>query len=172
MPPARSHRRAILAQALAAAAMASACGGCTGPSTSVVFANDYLPTAPASPVVYTALWQAITLAAPLVPGASSEPALTVAASANTAYAVLAPGWSPSSKAAPTSLVALQSRSGYAVDLDGALTVPIDDAAFAGDCGSGSPLTQAEADVITGLVFPQTFAGFTYDAATCRLTADP
>jgi len=52
--------------------------------------------------------------APVAPGESSAPQSTVAASDNTAYVVLAPGWDPASSAEPSCLVVLQSRQGYGV----------------------------------------------------------
>jgi hypothetical protein len=46
---------------------------------------------------------------------------------------------------------------------------VDDTDFAGNCATGSALTQSQADVITQLVFPSIFQGLQYDAATCRTT---
>jgi hypothetical protein len=97
----------------------------------------------------------------------------VAASANTAYVVLAPGWDPTSDPTsttqPTSFIVLQSRDGFAVNLGDTLHIPVDDTTFAGNCTAGSVLTQAQADFITQLVFPSTFRSFHYDAATCTTT---
>jgi hypothetical protein len=99
----------------------------------------------------------------------------VAASDNTAYVVLAPGWDAAADggaAVPASLVVLESRGGFAVHLDETLHIPVDDTTFAGDCAAGSTLAQAEADVVTALVFPDVFAGLAYDAATCTTTRTP
>jgi hypothetical protein len=101
----------------------------------------------------------------------------VPASDNTAWVVLAPGWDPSSSSPPKSFVVLQSLSGFAVHLNDTLHIPVDDADFAGNCVSGSTLTQSQADFITQLVFvkdpvtggPGIFQGLQYDAATCTTT---
>jgi hypothetical protein len=91
---------------------------------------------------------------------------TVPASANTAYVILAPGWDPKSPTPPTSLVGMQSRNGFGVELGDTLQIPVDDATFIGNCASGSSLSQAQADFITQFVFPSDFATLRYDAATC------
>jgi hypothetical protein len=65
---------------------------------------------------------------------------------------------------------MQSRSGFAVHLNDTLHIPVDDADFAGNCATGSALTQSQADFITQLVFPGTFQGLQYDAATCTTTS--
>ncbi len=51
-----------------------------------------------------------------------------------------------------------------------LLIPIAPSSIEGDCDSGAPLTQDQADFITQRIFPAEFAGVTYDAATC--TASP
>ncbi len=155
--------------ALAAACCALVGAGCDTPSTSVVLDNDYPAYGVATLVVVQAAWENATFTDPLLPGQSSAPQATVAASENTAYVVVAPGWDPSSGAAPAALVVLQSRSGFALHWDQTLHIPVDDAHFTGNCAAGSPLTQAQADVVTGYVFPGLFASYTYDAATCTAT---
>jgi hypothetical protein len=163
---AHNSRASLVPFAVAFAALAL---GCTIPQTNVVLDNDY-PAAQAAPLVaYAAIWQAVIFPSPVAPGSSSAPQSTVPASANTAYVVLAPGWDPTSPTKPTSFVVLQSRSGFAVDLGDTLHIPVDDTTFAGNCAAGSLLTQAQADFITQYVFPSTFAGFHYDAATCTTT---
>ena len=148
------------------ALLGSGCGD--APVNQVVFANDYAPS-PAAAIVYRASWQTAVLGAPLAPGASSAPIDTIASSDNPVYVVLAPGWDPASPSSPASLVVLQSRAGYALHLDNTLRIPIDDATFAGNCAAGSVLTQAQADFVTGLVFPEDFASRRYDAAHCTTT---
>jgi len=143
--------------------------GCDPPDTSVVVDNDYPASAPTALVVYQAYWQAVAFTTPVPPGSSSEAQGTVPASANTAYAVLAPGWQPSDSTPPTSLVVLQSQMGFPARLDATLHIPVDDTTFAGNCAAGSFLTQAQADFITQLVFPDVFAGKSYDPATCAVT---
>lgn len=158
-----------------AASVAATCIACGDtPHTYVALDNAY----PASSklVVYEALWQAVPFgeattppSSPIPPGTSSGPQTTVSASDNTAYVVLAPGWDPASGNAPTSLVVMQSKTGFSVHLNDTLHIPVDDAHFAGNCAAGSRLAQKDADVITQLVFPNTFASFHYDAATCTAT---
>ena len=153
--------------------MAIACAlpamGCDTPETDVVLDNDYPMSPTDACVVYRGAWQAQSFDDPIVPGSSSAPQSTVAASENTAYVVLAPGWDPASTAAPTSFVVMQSRQGFGVHLNNTLHIPVDDAAFAGNCAAGSFLSQAQADFITQLVFPSVFASLHYDAATCTTT---
>lgn len=159
-------------RALACGLASLSVAGCDTPSTHIVFDNRYSQEAAVPLVVYDALWVASSLPAPLLPGASSGPLGTVPASANTVYAVLAPGWDPASGSLPASLVASQSRSGFAVELDGTTHVPIDDTTFAGNCAAGSPLTQEQADFLTQRVFANHFAGLAYDAATCTTSSVP
>ncbi len=146
--------------------------GCDMPDTSVVLANGYPASAPTPLVVYDAFWQAVELAAPLAPGASSPPQFTVAASPNTAYALLAPGWDPTSATPPASYVLLESRDGFAVGFDDALVIPIDDAHFAGNCATGSQLAQHDADFLATRVFARELGARSYDAATCTLAGAP
>jgi hypothetical protein len=152
----------------AAIAVALATSGCAEPATRVVFTNAY-PAAPvttAPVIVYRGSWQAVALSDPLTPGASSDPQDTVAASPNTAYALLAPGWNPASGSTPEALVAVRSRAGFAVHLGTTVDIPVSDADFDGDCAAGSHLPREEADFITQRVFADDFAGRRYDPATC------
>jgi hypothetical protein len=152
---------------LGAPLLAAACGDT--PATSVVLDNAYAPSSGA--VVYTACWQAVCFPGPVSPGSSSSPpSPTVPASPNTAYAVLAPGWDPSTGGTPTSFVVLESKTGFDVHLDNTLHIPVDDASFAGNCATGSHLAQDQADFITQRIFPGVFASLHYDAATCTTAA--
>jgi hypothetical protein len=146
--------------------------GCDTPQTNVVVDNRYPPSQANALVVYHAFWQAVSFTSPIPPGSSSDPQSAVAASANTAYVILAPGWNPAAdggSATPTSFVVLQSRDGFGVHLDTTLHIPVDDSAFAGNCAAGSFLTQEQADFITQRVFQGDFAGLRYDASTCATT---
>ena len=111
----------------------------------------------------------MTFQNPVVPGSSSDPQSTVAASENTAYVVLAPGWDPASSTPPTSFVVMQSRQGFAVQLNNTLHIPVDDTTFIGNCMADSFLSQDQADFITRFVFPRDFASLHYDAARCKTT---
>jgi hypothetical protein len=150
-------------------AVASLALGCDAPHTSVVLENDYPLLRTNALVVYHAAWQAVSFPSPVPPGSSSDPQPTVPASDNTAYVVLAPGWDPTSSTPPSAFVVLQSRNGFAVDLDDTLHIPIDDKTFAGHCEAGSFLPQEQADFITRFVFPGDFASVRYDARTCTTT---
>jgi hypothetical protein len=154
---------------LGSALLASGCWNVDTPHTDVDLRNDYPASGAAALVVYEASWQAVSFQTPLPPGLSSGPQTTVPASDNTAYAVLAPGWDPSSTSPPTAFVVLQSRGGFAVAVDQTLHISVSDATFAGNCATGNALAQSQADFITQLVFPSTFAGVRYDAATCTTT---
>jgi hypothetical protein len=151
-----------------AIASALAATGCDTPQTDVVFDNHY-PASPTAMVVYRAQWQAVTDDVAIPPGESSDALSTIAASENTAYVILAPGWDPASRTAPSSIIVLQSRQDFAVHLNNTLHIPIDDATFAGNCATGRSLSQIQADFITQFVFPGDFASIRYDAATCSTT---
>jgi len=140
---------------------ASACAGVldSAPLTRAILDNRY----GAGLTVHRGYWQAVSFADPVAPGASSDLQDTVPASPNKAYVLLTTG--PSS-----ALVVLQSRIDFGVALDQIVHIPVDDSTFAGNCAAGSPLTQAEADFITKLVFPQDFADLHYDAATCTTSS--
>src|ERR1700722_8698155 len=176
-PPASARSGSLLSPARSSGLIAIACVlgavGCDTPDTEVVVDNRYPVARMDALVVYRVKWQAAweagILRDPIVPGSSSEPQETIAASENTAYVLLAPGWDPASAAPPTSLIVLQSREGFGVHLDNTLHIPVDDAAFIGNCAARSFLTQTQADVITKLVFPDVFASLHYDAATCTTT---
>jgi hypothetical protein len=163
------------ASKLAIALLLSAAGAASGcdapPTATVTLANEY-PVSKNPLVVYDAYWQAVSFrGAAIFPGSSSAAQNTLSCSANTAYVVVAPGWDPTSGAPPASLLVLQSRGdGFGVDLGDALTIPVDDTTFQGNCAAGSPLTQAQADFITQRVFPGDFTNLHYDATTCVTTA--
>jgi hypothetical protein len=156
---------------LAFASALAACG-CETPQATVAIENAY-PSTGASPlIIYSAFWQAVAFQTPVVPGGSSGPQNTVPATANTAYVLLAPGWDPTNSTPPTAFIVLQSESGFAAQLDEALDIRVDDSTFIGNCGAGSYLTREQADFITQRVFQSTFAGLTYDPATCTTTGGP
>jgi hypothetical protein len=160
-----------------ALSFASVALGCDQrPETKVVLENRYPASAATPLVVYGAFWQAVPFPQPLPPGSTSDPQDTgaLAASANTAYVILSPGWDPTSADLPTSFVVMQSRTGFDVHLNDTLQIAVDDTTFAGNCAAGSFLSQDQADFITQRVFTQTlfpdaFPPFGYDAATCTTT---
>jgi hypothetical protein len=140
--------------------------GCDSPNTNVVLDNRYPPSTTDALVVYHAFWQAVSFTTPIRPGASSDPQNTVAASANTAYVLLAPGWDPTQSTSPPSLIVLSSQTGFDVHVNQTLRIPVDDSTFVGNCAAGRFLPQDQADFITQRVFASDFAGRSYDAATC------
>jgi hypothetical protein len=162
------HSRRFVKALAAGTIAASMCFGCGDTPHTYVALDDAYP-ASSELVVYEGFWQAVAFSNPIPPGGSSGLQNTVAASDNTAYVILAPGWDPTSNAGPTSLIVMQSRSGFAVHWNDTLHIPVDDTHFDGNCAAGSRLTQQQADFITQLVFPGTFASFRYDAATCTTT---
>jgi hypothetical protein len=116
-------------------------------------------------VVYRAWYSVTYFGDPIAAGEASPPQLVVTTS-DTAYALLAPGWDPQSGAAPTALIAVQSKQKVFVGRGDTVTIHVSDDTFEGNCAAGSALTQDEADVITQRVFPAEFGGGTYDAKTC------
>lgn len=154
-------------------ALCALCAGCDTPQTNVILHDDYPPAPADELVVYRAFWQAVSFTDPVVPGAQSVPRDSVPASANTAYALLAPGWEPTDDAAarPGSLVVLESRHGFALHVGETLHIRVDDANFAGNCAFGSFLEQERADFVTQRVFAEAFAGLQYDAASCTTTVE-
>jgi hypothetical protein len=145
-----------------------AAAGCDTPETDVVFVNSY--PAPADGAIYDAFWLNVRLPAPLAVGDAAAPLAVPQTSGTIAYALLAPGYDPSSPSPPTRLLALESVTPYPVGLGDTLTLAIDDTAFIGDCAAGAPLDQADANFITQRVFASEFANLAYDAATCTTTA--
>jgi hypothetical protein len=168
--PAPGERARASVALVALAALGAGCD--QAPHTAVVLDDAYPASASSPLVVYRAYWQAVAFPVPIAPGSSSDPQPTVPASDNLAYVLVAPGWDPDASATPSSLVVLQSRSGFGVHFNDTLHIPVSDATFAGDCASGSPLTQDQADFITQRIFPCDFAALRYDAASCTTTPIP
>jgi len=168
----RRATTSILARVVTVLSLVAFAAGCDqGPHTTVVLDNNYPPSQTRPLVVYRAYWQAVPFQQPVGPGASSDAQSTVPASANTAYVLLAPGWDADGSAPPTSFVVMESRSGFGVHLNDTLHIAVDDTTFLGNCAAGSVLPQAEADFIlqrifTQTVFPDAFAPFRYEVATC------
>jgi hypothetical protein len=153
-------------------ALSGAVGCDLDTQTNVVLENDYPASSSLPLVVYRAKWQAVKFTVPVAPGSVSDTQPTVSASPNIAYVILAPGWDPASAQPPRSLVVMQSRAGFSVHEGDTLHIGVDDTTFEGNCASGSPLSQAQADFITQLVFPGNFVSLRYDAASCTTTTLP
>jgi hypothetical protein len=114
-------------------------------------------------VVYRAWWVVSPFADP-VPAGMSSAVERVIPGDDYAYALLAPGWDPSSSP-PATLVAVRSKTKLSVARGDTLHIKVSDATFDGDCAAGSTLPPADADFITTHIFPGDFAG-AYDPATC------
>jgi hypothetical protein len=168
-----ARARSLLLFALATPAAALI--GCdTADPTRAVVENGYPPPPDGAESQQTAVvkaWWSVTLFAdPVAAGASSAEERVVPASDH-AYALLAPGWSPLSPVAPSTLVVVRTREKVDVGRGGTARITISPATTVGDCDAGSTLTQEEADFITQRIFPGDFAGQVYDASRCVTTSD-
>lgn len=145
--------------------------GCeTETATTVVVDNDY-PAVPdggdtsTETTVFKVWWVTSLLPDPVAPGNEGQPQRTVPNS-DFAYAVLAPGWDPSSQVPPTRLIPAKSSIKLSVARGDMLHVHVSNGTFAGNCAAGQALSQDDADFITQRIFPGEFAGETYDAKSC------
>jgi hypothetical protein len=148
--------------------------GCETPdATQAVLDNDYPAPAAGSAaqqtVVLEAWWQVALFAEPVAAGTESAPVRAIQGT-DEAYAVLAPGWDPSSSTPPATRIPVRVRDALTAQRGSTLHIHVSPDAVVGDCSTGAPLAQDDADFITQRVFPGDFASVTYDAATC--TAAP
>ena len=152
------------------AAALAACD--TEDATQAIVDNAYPAPADADATtqiaVYRAWWAPTYFPDAVGAGTSSTQYRTVPGT-GTAYAVLAPGWDPSSATPPTQLVVVESKVPLSIDRGDTLHIAVSDATFAGNCAANQPLSQTDADFITQSIFPGEFANLTYDAATCTTT---
>jgi hypothetical protein len=145
--------------------------GCdTEDPTRVVVDNDYPPVAdggnPSTEMtVFRVWWVSTLLPEPVAPGSEGQ-AQRAVPNSDFAYALLAPGWDPSSGSGPDQLLAAKSVAPLGAARGDTLHVHVSDVAFAGNCAAGKPLSQEDADFITQRIFPGEFAGISYDAARC------
>jgi len=154
-------------------ALLGAIGCDTETATTVAVDNDYPVVAdggdPTTEVVVFKVWWATSLLPDHVaPSAEGQPERTVP-STDFAYAVLAPGWDPSSPTPPTYLIPARSTAKLSVARGDVLHVRVSDDTFVGHCAAGKALSQDDADFITRSIFPGDFAGVTYDAKSCTAT---
>lgn len=147
--------------------------GCETPdATQAVFVNRYPAGevgAPNTVVLSAGWWSVAELDAAVLPGAESDP-VRIVKGTDYAYALLAIGWDPESGALPTRVIPVRSRAQLSAARGDTLRIEISDATTLGNCASGEPLSQADADFITQRIFPGPFSGLTYDAATCTTSA--
>jgi hypothetical protein len=162
-----------IAAILAGFAIASL-AGCDDTETTAVIDNAYPTLAdggndpPNSIAVYRGWWLVTVFADPIAAGTSSDPHRVVNG-LDSAYLVLAPGWDPASGTTPQKLIPAKTKTAIGVSKGDVLHITANDENLIGNCAAKQPLTQADADFITQNIFPEEFAGFTYDAATCTLT---
>jgi len=131
------------------AALAFACD--TEDPTMVAVNNDY----PTDLVVAKAWWASSYFPDAVAPASEGEHLRTVP-STDFAYVVVAAG---------SKLIAMKSLAPLHVKRGDVLHIHVSDATFTGNCFTGHPLSQDDADFITSRIFPGEFDGI-YDAATC------
>jgi hypothetical protein len=147
--------------------------GCeTEDATMVVVDNDY-PAVDGGDsakeiTVYKVWWVTSLMPDPVAPGSEGQPARTVP-NDDFAYAVLAPGWDPSSSDAPTTFIPAKSAAKLSAARGDTLHVRVSDDTFVGNCLAGKPLSQDDAAFITQRIFPVEFARVDFDAKTCTAT---
>ena len=160
---------AILAAAcLLCGPLIAACN--TSDPTSAVLANDYLAASDAgstdSMAVYKGWWAVAQFTDPVAAGQVSD-AVRVVPGSDYGYALLAPGWDSSGDTPPTTLIPLRSAQKLTVARGDTLNFVVSDDATLGNCLTGKPLTQEDADFITQRIFPGEFSNARYDAAVCK-----
>ena len=132
------------------------------PSASVAGAKD-------SMTVYKGWWSVALFAAPVLAGQTSDPERAVPGT-DYGYALLAPGWDPSSGTPPTRLIPVRSAQRLSVGRGDTLNFLVSDSQTLGNCAGGHALSQDDADFITQRIFPGEFANVNYDATTCTAVA--
>jgi hypothetical protein len=119
--------------------------------------------------VFKVWWSTSLLPDPVAPGKEGQTERTVA-NRNFAYAILAPGWDPSSSSPPARFLPLKSGGPLNVGRGDTLHVHVSDSTFVGDCAANKTLSQDDADFITQRIFPAEFTGKTYDAKSCTISS--
>jgi hypothetical protein len=146
----------------------------TSDPTSALLLNEYPPNATsstASTTVYKGWWSVALFPDPVLAGQTSDPERAVPGT-DYGYALLAPGWDPSSGTPPTGLIPVRSTEKLSVVRGNTLNFLVSDSRTLGNCAGGQALSQEEADFITQRIFPGEFANLNYDATTCTaVTAD-
>jgi hypothetical protein len=157
---------------IAAACVAPTLAGCDDAPTTAVVENGFAAPkgggAAGAVTVYKTWWVTTLFPDAVASGETSAPERTIPA-ADYAYALLAPGWSPSDGGAPAHLVAVKSTAKLSVAVHGVLRIVVSDDTFTGDCAAGAPLGADDARLIVERIFPGDFAGSVYDPSTCVST---
>jgi len=162
--------RPLAAGCIVAVASLGSAACATEDPTAVVVDNDYPVVLdggdPATErTVYKGWWVTSLLPDPVAPGGEGAPQRTVP-NTDYAYAVLAPGWDPSSAPPPTAFVAARSSVKLTANRGDTLHLHVSPDTFDGDCAAGRPLSQEDADFVTQRIFPAEFGGGAYDARRC------
>jgi hypothetical protein len=143
--------------------VASACE--TSEPTEAVIDNAYSASdARGNVTVYAGWWSVAAFFDPVPAGAESAPVRVVKGTAP-AYLLLARAWDPA-ESAPAALVPVRTRSALTVERGDTLHIRVAPETVDGDCATGAPLSQDDADFITQRIFPGAFSNEVYDAATC------
>jgi hypothetical protein len=139
--------------------------GCeTSDSTSAVVINEY-PAGATAVAVYKAWWSVALFADPVAAGQASD-SVRVVPGTDYAYALLAPGWNPTTGTPPAALIPVRTAVRLSVERGDTLSIVISDGATVGNCSANSPLSAEDASFIVERIFPGEFAGVVYDPATC------
>jgi hypothetical protein len=139
--------------------------GCeTDTATSAQVDNAYLDRAGGTSV-YEAWWVTTHFSRAVAAGASSQPQRTVP-DTGYAYALLEPGFDPSSGSAPSRLVAVRSREPLRGKRGETLHIVVSDETFIGNCAAGSTLSNEDARLIVHSIFPGPFHGLAYEPSSC------
>jgi len=141
----------------------------TSEPTTAVLSNEYSASTDARSAtampVYKGWWAVAQFPDPVAAGQVSDP-VRIVPGRDYGYALLAPGWDPSTEALPGALIPVRSAHELSVERGELLTFVVSEQATVGDCGAGKPLSQEDADYVCQRIFPEVFAGLRYDAASC------
>lgn len=156
-------RRLLRAIALFGWLAFSACE--TSDATQAVLDNAYSATdARGNVTVYAGWWSVAAFFEP-VPAATESAPIRVVQGTAPAYLLLARDWDPTT-GAPATLVPVRTHDALTVSRGDTLHIRVAPETVDGDCATGAPLSQDDADFITQRIFPGAFANVIYDAATC------
>jgi hypothetical protein len=153
------------------------CSACASSDpTTAVLVNQYpvatdAGSADASTTVYQAWWDVALFAEPVAAGRESDP-VRVVQGTEYAYALLAPGWDPTSGMPVPPLIPIRSAQKLSAARGELLSIVISNATTVGNCAAGQPLSADDANFITQRIFPGAFTNLVYDPATCTSSVAP
>ena len=167
----KTHATNAAGLAVLGMAVATTLAACDTEEPTMVLVENAYPVVPVGGdpatlvVVYKAWWVTTLFKDPLLPGATSDEERSVPET-DFVYALLAPGWDPTSQTPPTTLIPVKSKAKVGVARGETLSISVSDGTFSGNCGATPPLSQDDADFITQRIFTGDFIGVQYDAKTC------